>query len=79
MARDFGLPVEVTDRARIRELWPAAVVDDLVGGVLFPSDGTVNPGDAALAFAKGAVDGGRALRARRRRSPGSAFAPGSRA
>ena len=58
MARDFGIPVEVTDRARIRELWPSAVVDDLVGGVLFPSDATVNPGDAALAFAKAAVDGG---------------------
>ena len=59
MARDFDIPVEVTDRARIRELWPSAVVDDLVGGVLFPSDGTVNPGDAALAFAKGAVDAAR--------------------
>lgn len=51
MARDFDIPVEVVDRARIRELWPAAAVDDLVGGVLFPSDATVNPGDAALAFA----------------------------
>jgi glycine cleavage system aminomethyltransferase T/glycine/D-amino acid oxidase-like deaminating enzyme len=58
MAHDFDIPVEVTDRARIRELWPSAVVDDLVGAVLFPSDATVNPGDAALAFAKGAVDGG---------------------
>jgi 4-methylaminobutanoate oxidase (formaldehyde-forming) len=58
MARDFDIPVEVVDRAGIRELWPSAVVDDLVGGVLFPSDATVNPGDAALAFAKGAVDAG---------------------
>ncbi len=58
MARDFDIPVEVTDRARIRELWPSAVVDDLAGGVFFPSDATVNPGDAALAFAKGAVDAG---------------------
>ena len=38
-------------------------MDDLVGGVLFPSDATVNPGDAALAFAKGAVDARRAVRA----------------
>ena len=58
MARDFGVEVEVVDRARIHELWPSAVVDDLVGGVLFPTDGTVNPGHAALAFAKGAVDRG---------------------
>jgi len=58
IARDVGVPVEVVDRARIRELWPAAVVDDLVGGVFMPGDATVNPGDAALAFAKGAVDAG---------------------
>ena len=58
MARDFDIQVEVTDRARIRELWPSAAVDDLVGGVLFPTDANVNPGDAALAFAKGAVDAG---------------------
>ncbi|MBA2718561.1 MAG: FAD-dependent oxidoreductase [Chloroflexi bacterium] len=58
MARDFDIPVEITDRSRIRALWPSAVADDLVGGVLFPSDATINPGDAALAFAKGAVDAG---------------------
>jgi len=58
MARDAEVPVEVVDRARVRELWPAAAVDDLVGGVLMPTDATVNPGDAALAFAKGAVDAG---------------------
>jgi len=34
------------------------VVDDLVGAVLLPTDGTVNPGDAVLAFAKGASDRG---------------------
>ena len=40
------------------ELWPAAVVDDLVGGVFFPGDGTINPGSAALALARAAVDRG---------------------
>ncbi|MGK2851326.1 MAG: GcvT family protein [Candidatus Limnocylindrales bacterium] len=58
IARDVDVPVEIVDRARIRELWPAAVVDDLVGGVFMPTDATVNPGDAALAFARGAVDAG---------------------
>jgi 4-methylaminobutanoate oxidase (formaldehyde-forming) len=58
IARDAGIPSEIVDRARIRELWPAAVVDDLVGGVLFPDDGTVNPGAAALALARAAVDRG---------------------
>ncbi len=58
IARDAGIPVEVVDPVRIGELWPAAVTDDLVGGVLFPEDGTVNPGAAALALAKAAVDRG---------------------
>lgn len=58
IARDAGIPSEIVDRERIRELWPAAVVDDLVGGVYFPEDGTINPGSAALALARAAVDRG---------------------
>jgi 4-methylaminobutanoate oxidase (formaldehyde-forming) len=49
LARDVGVPVEVLDPSSVKDLWPSAVVDDLVGAVLFPDDGTVNPGDAALA------------------------------
>ena len=58
IARDAGLSSEIVDRERIRELWPSAVVDDLVGGVFFPGDGTINPGAAALALARAAVDRG---------------------
>ncbi|MEP6476225.1 MAG: FAD-dependent oxidoreductase [Actinomycetota bacterium] len=58
LARDAAIAVEVLAPAQVKDLWPAAVVDDLVGAVLFPTDGTVNPGDAALSFAKGAVDAG---------------------
>ncbi|HSL75913.1 MAG TPA: FAD-dependent oxidoreductase [Candidatus Limnocylindrales bacterium] len=58
IARDAALPSEIVDRDRIRELWPDAVVDDLVGGVFFPDDGTINPGVAALALARAAVDRG---------------------
>jgi 4-methylaminobutanoate oxidase (formaldehyde-forming) len=58
LARDAGVAVEVLPPAQVKDLWPGAVVDDLVGAVLFPTDGTVNPGDAALSFAKGAVDAG---------------------
>ncbi|MGZ8580834.1 MAG: GcvT family protein [Actinomycetota bacterium] len=58
MAKDAGVDVEVLEAAAVKDLWPAAVVDDLVGAVLFPTDGTVNPGDATMAFAKGAVDRG---------------------
>jgi 4-methylaminobutanoate oxidase (formaldehyde-forming) len=58
LARAEGLPAHVLTPAEIRERWPVAEVGDLVGGVLYPQDGTVNPGDAALALAKGAKDGG---------------------
>ena len=58
MAKDAGVDVEVLEAAAVKDLWPAAVVDDLIGAVLFPTDGTVNPGDATVAFAKGAVDRG---------------------
>jgi glycine cleavage system aminomethyltransferase T/glycine/D-amino acid oxidase-like deaminating enzyme len=58
IARDAGIPSEIVDRERIRALWPGAVVDDLVGGVFFPQDGTINPGSAALALARAAVDRG---------------------
>ena len=58
MARDVGVDVEVLEPSAVKDLWPSAVVDDLVGAVLFPADGTVNPGDATLAFVKGAVIAG---------------------
>ncbi|MFL5736863.1 MAG: FAD-dependent oxidoreductase [Actinomycetota bacterium] len=42
----------------VKELWPIATTDDLVGAIFTPRDGTVNPGDAALALAKAAHDRG---------------------
>jgi 4-methylaminobutanoate oxidase (formaldehyde-forming) len=58
IARDFGIEVEIVGPGRVRDLWPGMAADDLVGGTYFPNDGTVNPGFAALAFAKAAVDRG---------------------
>ncbi len=58
MAQDFDIPAEILTPAEFGELWPAAATDDLVGAVNFPTDGTVNPGDAALSLAKGAKDRG---------------------
>ncbi len=58
LARDAGIPMDVLTPAQVQEYWPAASVDDLVGGAITPNDGTVNPGDAALAMAKGAHDRG---------------------
>jgi heterotetrameric sarcosine oxidase gamma subunit len=58
MARDFGIEAHVLGPQEVRTHWPAAEVDDLAGATLFPTDATVNPGDAALALAKGARDRG---------------------
>ena len=58
LARDAGIPAEVLGPADVKRHWPPAATDDVVGGTLFPTDGTVNPGDAALALATGAHAGG---------------------
>ena len=58
LGKNFGIDVEVLTPAQIKEIWPPANVDDLVGGTITRADGTVNPGDAALALAKGAFDQG---------------------
>ena len=52
IARDHGVDVEIVGPDRLRELWAGMAVDDLVGGTHYPTDGTVNPGLAALAFAR---------------------------
>jgi glycine cleavage system T protein len=58
MAKVFDLPVEVISPERIKELYPIANVDDLVGGIHIPSDGYANAVDIAQALAKGARNGG---------------------
>ncbi len=59
MGDHHEVPNDVLTPAQFKErLWPNARIDDLVGALHFPTDGTVNPGYAALAMAKGAVDKG---------------------
>ena len=58
MHRAFDVECHVLEPAQVREWWPIAVTDDLQGAIVAPTDGTLNPGDAALALAKGAVDRG---------------------
>jgi glycine cleavage system T protein len=58
MAKVFDLPVEVISPERIKELYPIANVDDLVGGIHIPSDGYANAVDITQALAKGARNGG---------------------
>jgi 4-methylaminobutanoate oxidase (formaldehyde-forming) len=61
-ARHHGIEARLLEPNEIPEVWPLAVSDGLVGGLLQPGDGTVNPGHAALAFAKGAHDRGVTIR-----------------
>ncbi len=58
MAKVFDLPVNVLTPEQIKELYPIANVDDLVGGIHIPSDGYANAVDITQALAKGARGGG---------------------
>ena len=58
MAKVFDLPVDVITPEQIKELYPIANVDDLVGGIHIPSDGYANAVDITMALAKGAKQGG---------------------
>lgn len=61
-ARYHRIEARLLEPNEVPEIWPLAVGDGLVGGLLQPGDGTVNPGYAALAFAKGAHDRGVTIR-----------------
>jgi len=56
LARHHGLPARELTAEEIAGVSPLLAVDDLVGGVLFEDDATVNPGWAAYATAKAAFD-----------------------
>lgn len=53
-ARLFGLEAQVLSAAEVAQLVPVARVDDVVGGVFLPGDGSTNPVDTTRAFAQGA-------------------------
>jgi heterotetrameric sarcosine oxidase gamma subunit len=58
VARDAGVEAHVLSPDEGRDLWPPMDAAGVVGATIFPTDGTVNPGDAALALAAGAHVGG---------------------
>jgi 4-methylaminobutanoate oxidase (formaldehyde-forming) len=58
MSTAHGIETRMLAPLEVRDHWPQAEVDDLAGALLSPADGTVNPGHAALALAKGAKDRG---------------------
>ena len=58
MAKVFGLRVDVLGPQECKDIYPLITVDDVVGGIFVPSDGTANPTDITMALAKGARQGG---------------------
>ena len=54
VARTIGVQVEFLTPEQVRELWPLAVTDGLVGAIRHPDDGYVQPADLTQALARGA-------------------------
>ncbi len=53
-ARSIGVDYQMLTPEQIKELWPLAKTDDMVGGLLHPEDGHIAPADLCMAFIKGA-------------------------
>ena len=62
IARHHGIEARLLEPDEVPKVWPLISTDGLVGALLQPGDGTVNPGYAALALAKGAHDRGVTIR-----------------
>lgn len=58
MARTVGVDMDIIDLDEVRERWPLANTEDLVGAVYIPHDGQTSPVDTTIALAKGARDRG---------------------
>jgi glycine cleavage system aminomethyltransferase T/glycine/D-amino acid oxidase-like deaminating enzyme len=56
--RGFGSEVHEISPKEIKDHWPLAETDDLLGGLYFPDEGRTNPIDTTVSLAKGAKMGG---------------------
>ncbi len=54
----YDLPCRLLTPDEAGELWPPMRVDDLLGALHLPGDGTVNPADLTQSLARGARQGG---------------------
>ncbi|MBT8099513.1 MAG: FAD-dependent oxidoreductase [Gammaproteobacteria bacterium] len=57
-AKTIGVEVRFLAPDDIRKLWPMCNIDGLVGGILHPDDGYIQPADLTQALAKGARNRG---------------------
>ncbi len=58
MAKVFGMQVDVVSNSEIKSMYPLVNMEDVVGGIYIPTDGTANAVDTTHALAKGARNGG---------------------
>jgi len=56
--RNQGVDIQDLTPSDIKQLWPLAKTDDLLGGIYIPDEGRTNPIDTTIALAKGAKMGG---------------------
>lgn len=56
--RNQGVDIQALTPSDIKQLWPLAKTDDLLGGIYIPDEGRTNPVDTTIALAKGAKMGG---------------------
>jgi dimethylglycine dehydrogenase len=57
-ARTIGIDVEFLTPSEIKDMVPFCNTEDLIGGILHPDDGYIQPADLTMAMAKGARDRG---------------------
>ncbi|MGI9338145.1 MAG: GcvT family protein [Gammaproteobacteria bacterium] len=54
VAATIGVRVDFLTPEQVRELWPLCVADGLIGAIVHPDDGYIQPSDLTFALAKGA-------------------------
>lgn len=58
VAATIGVQVEFLTPEQIKERWPLCVTDGLVGAIVHPQDGYIQPSDLTFALQKGALNRG---------------------
>ena len=61
VARTIGVQVEFLTPEQVREIWPLASTDGLLGAIRHPEDGYIQPADLTQALARGARAKGAAI------------------
>ena len=58
VAETIGVPVKLLTPEQVKDIWPLAEMDGIIGAIQHPEDGYIQPADLTQALAKGARDRG---------------------